>query len=131
IPPWDMFNHIRDIDFKGLERHVGFQPAGLGGIPAAQVFCGQGCPQNRRPSVALRPAQFNGSLLSLLRTHWNHDPLNRPSAFAKATADESGTFSPAGGEGRDEGAGSWEAPFVLRMHWDHEPDWHPSPCPLP
>src|SRR5438034_10686600 len=17
------------------------------------------------------------------------------------------------------------------MHWDHEPDWHPSPCPLP
>jgi len=30
-------------------------------------------------------------------------PLNRPSAFAKATADESGTFSPNGGEGRDEG----------------------------
>src|SRR5438034_208819 len=21
-------------------------------------------------------------------------------------------------------------PF-FRMHWDHEPDWHPSPCPLP
>src|SRR5207247_740467 len=20
---------------------------------------------------------------------------------------------------------------LLRMHWDHEPDWHPSPCPLP
>src|SRR5213082_856567 len=19
----------------------------------------------------------------------------------------------------------------FRMHWDHEPDWHPSPCPLP
>src|SRR5207237_9870529 len=22
-------------------------------------------------------------------------------------------------------------PFVFRMHWDHEPDWHPSPCLLP
>jgi len=33
-------------------------------------------------------------------------PLNRPSAFAKPTADEPGTFSPAGGEGRDEGARS-------------------------
>ena len=32
-------------------RHVGqaFQPAGSRGIPAAQVFCGQGCPQNRQP----------------------------------------------------------------------------------
>src|SRR5438094_2481987 len=20
---------------------------------------------------------------------------------------------------------------LLRMHWEHEPDWHPSPCPLP
>src|SRR6266480_6767772 len=20
---------------------------------------------------------------------------------------------------------------LLRTHWDHEPDWHPSPCPLP
>src|SRR6266480_1341298 len=20
---------------------------------------------------------------------------------------------------------------LLRMHWDHEPDWRPSPCPLP
>jgi len=30
-------------------------------------------------------------------------PLNRPSAFAKATADKLGTFSPTGGEGRDEG----------------------------
>src|SRR5436190_1665636 len=20
---------------------------------------------------------------------------------------------------------------LLRIHWDHEPDWHPSPCPLP
>src|SRR5437773_11961471 len=30
-------------------------------------------------------------------------PRTRPSAFAKATADESGTFSPIGGEGRDEG----------------------------
>src|SRR6266513_2293424 len=24
-----------------------------------------------------------------------------------------------------------EPSFVFRMHWDHEPDWHPSPCPLP
>ena len=31
-------------------------------------------------------------------------PLTRPSAFAKATADESGTLSPTGGEGRGEGA---------------------------
>ena len=30
-------------------------------------------------------------------------PLNRPSAFAKPTADEPGTFSPTGGEGQDEG----------------------------
>src|SRR5205814_9180628 len=20
---------------------------------------------------------------------------------------------------------------LLRTHWDHEPDWHASPCPLP
>src|SRR5439155_27107621 len=31
------------------QRRAGFQPAGSGGIPAAQVFCGQGCPQNRQP----------------------------------------------------------------------------------
>ena len=25
-----------------------------------------------------------------------------------------------------------ESPLsFFRMHWDHEPDWHPSPCPLP
>src|SRR6266498_2603265 len=43
-------------------------------------------------------------------------PLSRPSAFAKPTADKSGTLSPvAGGEGQGEGAirGSWVAPFRL------------------
>src|SRR6266513_676670 len=30
-------------------RRASFQPAGSGGSPAAQVFCGQGCPQNRQP----------------------------------------------------------------------------------
>src|SRR5207244_9202824 len=30
-------------------------------------------------------------------------PLNRPSAFARPTADEPGTFSPTGEEGEDEG----------------------------
>ena len=25
-----------------------------------------------------------------------------------------------------------ESPLsFFRMHWDREPDWHPSPCPLP
>src|SRR6059058_1921999 len=25
-----------------------------------------------------------------------------------------------------------ESPLsFFRMHWDHEPAWHPSPCPLP
>ena len=33
-------------------------------------------------------------------------PLNRPSAFARPTADEPGTFSPIGGEGWDEGVSS-------------------------
>src|SRR3989442_9945925 len=33
----------------GKAHRAGFQPAGLGGIRAAQVFCGQGCPQNRQP----------------------------------------------------------------------------------
>src|SRR5438105_12673532 len=31
------------------------------------------------------------------------------------------------------GGGSWEAPFVFRMHWDHEPPPHPPfghPLPL-
>src|SRR6266480_1246388 len=27
--------------------------------------------------------------------------------------------------------GSWKAPFVFRMHWDHEPDWHPLPALSP
>src|SRR5216117_3134420 len=30
-------------------RKAGFQPAGSGGIPAAQGFCRQSCPQNRQP----------------------------------------------------------------------------------
>src|SRR6266513_5148383 len=30
-------------------RSAGFQPAGSGSIPAAQVCCGQGCPQNWQP----------------------------------------------------------------------------------
>src|SRR5207249_7159890 len=50
-------------------------------------------------------------------------PLNRPP----------GTFSPIGGEGRDEGVrfiGS-EHLQKLDVSWGHEPDWHPSPCPLP
>ncbi|HKI71432.1 MAG TPA: hypothetical protein VKA81_03580, partial [Verrucomicrobiae bacterium] len=29
-------------------------------------------------------------------------------------------------------SGFMESPLsFFRMHWDHEPDWHPSPCPLP
>ena len=42
--------------------------------------------------------------------------LSRPSAFAKPTADKSGTLSPvAGGEGRGEGAirGSWREGYNL------------------
>ncbi len=39
--------------------------------------------------------------------HWDHEPvenpLTRPSAFAKATADRSDTLSPSGGEGWGEG----------------------------
>src|SRR5256885_10450356 len=31
------------------QRRAGVSPAGSGGIPAARVFCGQGCPQNRQP----------------------------------------------------------------------------------
>src|SRR5256885_9173821 len=39
-------------------------------------------------------------------------PLNRPP----------GTFSPTGGEGRDEGARFMESLLsLLRTHWDHEP----------
>src|SRR6266480_7176163 len=49
-------------------------------------------------------------------------PLTRPS----------GTLSPSAGE-RDGVRGRFmESPLsFFRMHWDHEPDWHPSPCPLP
>src|SRR5213076_3571709 len=29
-------------------------------------------------------------------------------------------------------SGFMESPLsFFRMHWDHEPNWHPSPCPLP
>ena len=31
-------------------------------------------------------------------------------------------------EKKDEAAVHGKPPFVFRMHWDHEPDWHPSPC---
>src|SRR2546426_3104956 len=64
--------------------------------------------------------------LQKLDVSWGHEPagipLNRPP----------GTFSPTGGEGRDEGGRVMESLHsLLRMHWDHEPDWHPSPFPLP
>src|SRR6266545_2949115 len=46
---------------------------------------------------SVRRFRFRESLLSLLRMHWDHEPvpipLNRPP----------GTFSPTGGEGWDEG----------------------------
>src|SRR5207249_11513801 len=40
--------------------------------------------------------------------------------------------SPPSGE-REGGRGllHGKSPFVFRMHWDPEPNWHPSPCPLP
>jgi len=49
-------------------------------------------------------------------------PLNRPSAFARPTADEPGTFSPTGGEGRDEGVRFMGSLHDFRItHRDHEP----------
>jgi hypothetical protein len=47
-----------------------------------------------------------------------HEPreihLNRPSTFAEPTADKSGTFSPTGGEGRDEGVRFMESQSRVR-----------------
>src|SRR5205809_7860526 len=54
------------------------------------------------------------------RLSWK-TPLTRPSA----------TLSPTGGEGRVRGRFMGSLLAFFRMHWDHEPDWHPSPCPLP
>ncbi len=49
-------------------------------------------------------------------------PLTRPSA----------TLSPSEGEREGVRGRFMESPLsFFRMHWDHEPDWHPSPCPLP
>jgi hypothetical protein len=46
-------------------------------------------------------------IMDILAARWDHEPLgipfNRPSAFAKPTANKPGTFSPTGGEGWDEG----------------------------
>src|SRR5439155_1922142 len=56
-------------------RRAGFQPAGSGGIPAAQRSAGKDArrtgSQDRYPTTA----RSTGSLLSLLRTHWDHEPL--------------------------------------------------------
>src|SRR5213082_4180031 len=54
--------------------------------------------------------------------------LNHPSPDLRP----SGTLSPSDGEREGvRGPVHGKPPFVLRMHWDHESDWHPSPCPLP
>src|SRR6266511_3710785 len=56
---------------------------------------------------SVRRFRFRESLLSLLRMHWDHEPvpipLNRPP----------GTFSPTGGEGWDEGGTVQGKPPVL------------------
>ena len=72
--------------------------------------------------------RFMGSEhLQSVDVSWGHEPvgipLNRLSAFAKATADEPGTFSPIGGEGGDEGVRFMETLHdILVVHWDREPD---------
>src|SRR5438552_7827899 len=55
--------------------------------------------------------------------------MNRPESPSTALRAPS---PPNGGEGQDEGERFMESLLsLLRTHWDHEPDWHPSPCPLP
>jgi hypothetical protein len=63
--------------------------------------------------------EFNSRLREFIGISRDRDlepariPLNRPSAFAKASADEPGTFSPTGGEGWDEGLRFMERPDVI------------------
>ena len=58
-----------------------------------------------------------GSLHDFRIAHRNHEPVGIPLKRPP------GTFSPTGGEGRDEGVRFMESPLsFFRMHWDHEPD---------
>src|SRR5436309_6910177 len=60
----------------GKARRAGFQPAALGGIPAAQVFCGQGCPQNRQPRWLPYERTVPGKQTPpRLDVSWGHEPL--------------------------------------------------------
>src|SRR5438046_3889588 len=78
-----------------------FEIAHRGQEPATTTFC---CICNKR--LHRWRGRFMGSEhLQNSDVNRSHEPvgipLNRPS----------GTFSPIGGEGRDEGGGSWKAPF--------------------
>src|SRR5213082_3454519 len=60
------------------------------------------------------------------RTHPLSLPMNRPLTRPSAT------LSPSDGEREGVRGRFMESPLsFFRMHWDHERDWHPSPCPLP
>ena len=95
-------------------RRAGFQPAGSGGIPAAQLSAGKDARRTGSQDGYPTTARSMGSLHSLLRTHWDHEPpLTRPSA----------TLSPSDGEREGVRGQFMESEHLqkLDVSWGHEP----------
>src|SRR5207247_5793179 len=77
--------------------------------PERFAACARSEPSTRQQTAVKKPAaRFTvREHLQNLNVSCGREPvgssLNCPSAFARPTADEPGTFSPTGGEGQDEG----------------------------
>src|SRR5436309_2847565 len=111
-------------------------------FPATSVFIGvhpwfpflPAQPESRA-GVVVSPADPGGGTRALYGSQDGRRyfaPLCEPHPLTRSR-DCGTTLSPIGREGRDEGVrfiGS-EHLQKLDVSWGHEPDWHPSPCPLP
>src|SRR5438046_8685517 len=89
MAPWDMFTHIRHIDFKGLERHVAQAsslPVWAASLPPK---CSAGKDARGTGGQVLRydPHSSRAASFRFCACIGTMDALNRAYAFAKDTWD--------------------------------------------